>query len=93
MELAEIMKEYSSNECDWGDWFSETDILILLLRVESLARRDIEETPMIMQDILMAVQGLMTRKMLENYRTIGGLLAGEEIILTLWQAMLVRQGW
>jgi len=21
MELAEIMKEYSSNECDWGDWF------------------------------------------------------------------------
>jgi citrate synthase len=93
MELAEIMKEYSSNECDWGDWFSETDILILLLRVESLARRDIEETPMIMQDVLMAVRGLMTRKMLENYRRIGGHPDGEEIILTLWQAMLVRQGW
>jgi hypothetical protein len=46
-----------------------------------------------MQDVLMAVRGLMTRKMLENYRTIGGLLAGEEIFLTLWQAMLVRQGW
>jgi citrate synthase len=68
MELAEM---YSSNECDWGDWFSETDILILLLRVESLARRDIEETPMIMQDVLMAVRGLMIRKMLENYRSGG----------------------
>ena len=93
MELAEIMKEYSSNECDWGDWFSETDILILQLRVESLARHDIEEMPMIMQDVLMAVRGLMTRKMLENYRRIGGHPDGEEIILTLWQAMLVRQGW
>jgi len=66
MELAEIMKEYSANECDWGDWLSETDILILLLRVESLVRRDVEETPMIMQDALMAVRGLMTRKMLEK---------------------------
>ena len=71
MELAEIMKEYSANECDWGDWFSETYILILLLRGECLARRNIKETPMIMQDVLMAVQGLMTRKILENYRTNG----------------------
>lgn len=39
----------------------------------------------------MAVRGLMTRKMLENYRRIGGHPDGEEIILTLWQAMFVRQ--
>ena len=71
MELSEIIKEYSANECDWGDWFSETNILILLLRGECLARRNIKETPMIMQDVLMAVRGLMTRKMLENYRTNG----------------------
>ena len=50
MELAEIMKEYSVDECEWGDWFSKTDILIVLLRVESLARRDIEDTPVVMQD-------------------------------------------
>ena len=85
------MKEYSVNECEWGDWFSVTNILIVLLKVESLARRNIEEMPTIMQDILMAVRGLMTRKMLENYNTNGRHLNGKEIILTLWQGILVKQ--
>jgi hypothetical protein len=82
------MREHTVCEYHCGNLFSKTNVLIVLLRVESLARRDIKKMPKIMQDVLMLVQGGMKRMLFESYRSHGGDQDGKKIILRLWQEML-----
>lgn len=90
-KLAEYIVNDSTCEYQWVDWFSDGDMLDMLLRVEALCRREESESPAIMHEILMIVEMLMTPRMLRAYMTVEGEENnGEELIVGAWRAMLER---
>ena len=90
-DILEDLIRFDECEYEWMRLLNEMDMLDLLLRAESLARRELRESAESMQAVLTIIWRMMSHEMLEAYMRLDEEAEGEEIIVRLWRELLGRK--
>lgn len=88
-EVLLMLKDWSKCQIDWLTCMVQVDMIDILLRVESISRRELNYSPAKAKAIRMIIHQLLPVTMLRHYK--GGEIfhgCGEEFIINAWEVMI-----